>query len=67
MVFNVTFNNMSVLLVEETEVPEKTTDMWRLKISYIGNLFKVRFICNIPIYSGFCLDTFHFMTQLLSE
>jgi hypothetical protein len=27
MVFNATFNNISVLLVEETEVPEKTTDL----------------------------------------
>ena len=27
MVFNVTFNNISVLLVEEPEDPEKTTNM----------------------------------------
>ena len=26
MVFNATFNNISVLLVEETRVPKKTTD-----------------------------------------
>ena len=27
MVFNATFNNISVLLMEETEHPEKTTDL----------------------------------------
>ena len=36
MVFNVTFNNISsiswrsVLFVEETGVPEKTTDLWQV-------------------------------------
>ena len=36
MVFNATFNNISViswrsvLLVEETGVPEKTTDLWKV-------------------------------------
>ena len=27
MVFNIIFNNISVLLAEETGVPEKTTDL----------------------------------------